>query len=146
MRKTLLSALLAIASAAAHAAPADSPQAAQEVVQQYYADINRGDFPAAYAAWDEDGNASGKTLGGFGAGFADTARSNVVTRAPGTIDAGMMQQRITVPVDVYATLKNGVQQHFRGTYTLHLTDPGVGAPTADLSWHIESAALVEVAD
>jgi hypothetical protein len=54
----------------------------------------------------------------------------------------MSQRWIEVPVDVYATLKNGRSQHFRGSYTLHRVAPGVGAPASQTHWHIASAKLV----
>jgi hypothetical protein len=56
----------------------------------------------------------------------------------------MSQRWITVPVDVYATLKNGKRQHFRGSYTLHRVVPGVSANRADTRWHLSSAKLVAV--
>ena len=127
-------------------APATSPQAAADVVEQYYAAINRRDYRAAYQAWDQDGAASGKSFAEFQAGFAHTRAVRVVTGAPINPDAGMSQQRIDVPVDVYATLTNGKKQHFRGGYTLHRVMPGVGAPPSQLNWHIASAKLLRVRD
>lgn len=126
------------------AAPAreDGPAQARALVQNYYAAIDRGDFRSAYAAWDNDGQASGKSFAAFRAGFAATARSRVVTGVPRNEDAGMSQRWIEVPVDVYATLKNGRAQHFRGGYTLHRVAPGVGAAASHMHWHIASAKLV----
>lgn len=141
MMHALLCTALVVASSAA-AAPATSPQAAVKVVQGYYAAINRGDYRSAFLAWDQNGAASGKSFGGFRAGFAQTRSVRVFTGVPINPDAGMSQRRIDVPVDVYATLKNGRRQHFRGRYTLHRVVEGVGAPASQLSWHIESANLV----
>ena len=141
MHTALLCTALALASPAA-AAPATSPQAARALVENYYAAINRGDYRSAYLAWDQNGAASGKTYAQFRAGFAHTRSVRVVTQAPVNPDAGMSQRRIDVPVDVYATLKNGKRQHFRGSYTLHRVVEGVGAPASQLGWHIESAKLV----
>lgn len=123
-------------------APATSPQAAQAVIQHYYAAINRGDYRAAFLAWDRDGAASGRTFASFRRGFAQTATTRVVTQAPINADAGMSQRWIDVPVEVQAVLKNGTRQRFRGSYTLHRVVPGVGAPAARLNWHIASAKLV----
>ncbi|MDQ0248345.1 hypothetical protein J2W22_000392 [Sphingomonas kyeonggiensis] len=120
------------------------PQDARDMVQAYYAAIERGDFRAAYGLWDRGGQASGKSFASFRQGFAATAHSRVETRNPGREDAGMSQRWITVPVDVYATLKNGKRQHFRGSYTLHRVVPGVSANRADTRWHLSSAKLVAV--
>ncbi|MCW3846463.1 hypothetical protein OF829_04375 [Sphingomonas sp. LB-2] len=145
MRHALLAlfALPALA-AAAPIAREDGPAEAKQLIERYYAAIDRGDFRAAYAAWDENGRASGKSFANFRAGFAATARSRVVTGRPFDEDAGMSQRWITVPVDVYATLKNGRAQHFRGNYVLHRVVAGVSANRADAHWHIKSAKLAAV--
>lgn len=127
---------------AAHAQGADSPAAARGVVETYYAAIERGNFKGAYALWDKGGKASGKSYASFRQGFAATAHTRVVTGTPRDADAGMSQRWITVPVDVYATLKNGQRQHFRGTYTLHRVVEGVSANPADSRWHLYNAKLV----
>ena len=121
-----------------------SPVAARHTVERYYAAIDRGDFRAAYVMWDQDGRASGKSYANFAAGFAQTARSRVVTGTPTNGDAGMSQRWVDVPVDVYATLKNGRRQHFRGRYTLHRIVEGTGAPVARTRWHLSSARLTVV--
>lgn len=138
-------ALLAVpALIAAAPAPEDGPAQARALIQTYYAAIDRGDFRSAYASWDNGGQASGKGFAAFRAGFAATARSRVVTGVSRNEDAGMSQRWIEVPVDVYATLKNGRAQHFRGKYTLHRVAPGVGAAASQTHWHIASARLVAV--
>lgn len=129
------------ALAAQAAAPDTSPQAAVQVVQNYYAAINRRDYRTAYQLWDQNGQASGQSLAQFRAGFARTRSVRVVAGPPTNANAGMSQRWIDVPVDVYATLKTGKRQHFKGTYTLHRVVQGVGAPPAQLSWHISSAKL-----
>jgi hypothetical protein len=146
MRLPLLIALLG-APALVSAAPVQSvgsPAAAKQTVERYYAAIDRGDFRAAYLAWDDGGRASGKSFDRFRQGFAATARSRVVAGAPYGADAGMSQRWIQVPVEVFATLKNGKRQHFRGSYTLHRVAEGVGAPVSKTRWHIASAKLVVV--
>lgn len=144
MRYPALALLALPALVAAAPVPEDGPAAARQLVQSYYAAIDRGDFRAAYACWDNGGQASGKSFAAFRAGFAATARSRVVTGVPVNGDAGMSQRWIEVPVDVYATLKNGRSQHFRGKYTLHRVAAGVGAPVSQTHWHIASAKLVAV--
>lgn len=133
-----------VAPVAAHAQDAGSPAAARRTVENYYAAIERGDFRAAYAAWDDGGKASGKSYADFRQGFAATAHSRVVTGTPRNADAGMSQRWIEVPVDVRATLKNGRRQHFRGSYTLHRVVAGVSDNPADSRWHLSKAKLVAI--
>lgn len=121
-----------------------SPAAARQVIERYYASIDRGDFRTAYAMWENGGRASGKSFASFRQGFASTARSRVTTGVPADEDAGMSQRWIDIPVDVHATLKNGRSQHFRGTYTLHRVDSSTGAPASRTRWHISAAKLVAV--
>ncbi|MBQ1497652.1 MAG: hypothetical protein IIZ38_04990 [Sphingomonas sp.] len=137
-------ALALAAPVAAHAQDAGSTAAARRTVENYYAAIERGDFRAAYAAWDDGGRASGKSYADFRQGFAATAHSRVAAGTPRNADAGMSQRWIEVPVDVRATLKNGRRQHFRGSYTLHRVVAGVSDNPADSSWHLSKAKLVAV--
>ena len=140
MRNLIAIAAFALA-APVSAAPATSNASAVQVVQSYYAALNRGDYRTAYALWDQNGASSGKSYAAFAKGFAQTASTRVVTGTPTNPDAGMSQRWIDVPVDVYAKLKNGRQQHFRGSYTLHRVVAGVGAPVSQQSWHLSSAKL-----
>jgi len=144
MRTLFAIAALSLA-APALAAPDTSNGAARLVVQRYYAALNRGDYKTAYALWDQNGASSGQSYAAFSKGFAQTKSTRVVTGAPNNPDAGMSQRWIDVPVDVYATLKNGTKQHFRGKYTLHRVVAGVGAPLSQQSWHLSSAKLAKVA-
>ncbi|WP_103727335.1 hypothetical protein [Novosphingobium sp. HII-3] len=143
MRPALLLVFAAL-PATAQAAPHTSPAAARQVVQRYYAAIEGGDFRTAYRLWDRGGQASGKSFAAFRQGFAATAHSKVIAGAPVDGDAGMSQRWIDVPVDVYAVLKNGQRQHFRGRYRLRRVVEGVGAPPAQQNWHIDSARLGRV--
>ena len=142
MKALILASAVALVAATS---PATSPEAAVKVVEDYYAALDRGDYRAAYSAWDQGGAASGKTFAQFRAGFLQTASVRVVTQLATNADAGMSQRTIDVPVNVYATLKNGGQQHFRGTYTLRRVVEGVGAPASQMSWHLSSAKLEPVA-
>ncbi|MES2986798.1 MAG: hypothetical protein V4808_02725 [Pseudomonadota bacterium] len=140
MRIPILIALLA-APLPATAQGMGSPEAASGVIQTYYAAIDRGNFRGAYMLWDGDGRASGKSYASFRAGFSATARTRVTTGTPRNGDAGMSQRWIDVPVNVYATLKNGKRQHFTGTYRLHRIVEGVSDNPRDSRWHIASAKL-----
>ncbi len=119
-----------------------SPAAAAQVIRDYYAAIDRGNFRAAYAAWARGGRASGKSYANFRAGFASTASSRVVPGAPTNGDGAAGSIFVDIPVDVIATLKNGRRQHFRGRYTLRRVNDVDGATPAQLHWHIESAKLL----
>ncbi|RYD48558.1 MAG: hypothetical protein EOP60_15485 [Sphingomonadales bacterium] len=141
MRLPLLIALLA-APVPAMAQGVGSPEAASGVIQTYYAAIDRGNFRGAYQLWDGNGAASGKSYATFRAGFANTGRTRVTTGTPRNGDAGMSQRWIDVPVDIWATLKNGRRQHFTGYYRLHRIVEGVSANPRDSRWHIASAKLV----
>lgn len=143
MRILVLAALPALI-AAAPAGPDVSDAAAKGVIENYYAAIERGDFHGAYASWKNSGRASGKSFASFSAGFARTAHTRVVAGTPVDGDAGMSQRWIQVPVDVYATLKNGGRQHFRERYMLHRVVAGVGAPVSKQRWHIVSANLRQI--
>jgi hypothetical protein len=144
MRAACLIALFALPGMAAAALPEPGPAAARQVIERYYAAIERGDLRAAYLAWDRGGQASGQSLARFRQGFAVTAHSRVVAGAPVNGDAGMSQRWIDVPVDVYAVLKNGQRQHFRGRYRMHRVVAGVGASPNQQHWHIDSAKLSRV--
>lgn len=132
------------AAAALGGADGPPPGDPEQVVQAYYAAIDRKDYATAYRLWDHEGTASGKSLAGFSKGFAQTAHSRVTTATPVEGDAGMSQRWVEVPVDVHATLSNGKRQHFRGRYTLHRVVEGVGASRASERWHIASATLKPV--
>jgi hypothetical protein len=115
---------------------------AANVVRQYYRDIQNREFAAAYARWSDDGRATGKTREAFANGFANTTAVAATVADSGTIEGAAGSQYVTVPVRVEATLRNGTQQHFAGTYTLRraMVD---GATRAQRQWHIFKADLRE---
>ncbi|WP_323140562.1 hypothetical protein [Massilia phyllosphaerae] len=145
MRKTLCILALAVAgSHSAHAyAQADfgNPTAARAVVEAYYKAIDEGNYRTAYYLWRGNGKASGKTYSGFRRGFSETARTRVLTREPVNSSGAMGSIYIDVPVDVFATLKNGRRQHFGGKYTLVRVNDVDGANEEQLRWHLASATL-----
>lgn len=115
-----------------------SPAAARAVVVRYYAQIDRGDYRAAYAAWN---GGAPQTFPVFVNGYAGTAHTRVTAGAPTDVEGAAGSVFITVPVQVYATLKNGARQHFAGSYILRRVNDVDGATPADLRWHIFSARL-----
>ncbi|AXJ95600.1 MULTISPECIES: hypothetical protein [unclassified Sphingomonas] len=136
-----LFALLLVAVAAPAAALDRTPAQARDVVARYYAALDRGAYRTAYMLWDRSGQASGQSYAGFVRGFARTAHTRVVTGAPTDMEGAAGSSYITVPVRVYATLKNGAAQRFTGTYTLRRVNDVPGATPAQLSWHLSAAKL-----
>lgn len=118
-------------------------QDAVAVIRDYYAAINRRDFPQAFALWSDGGRASNKTLEQFTAGFADTTGVSVEIMAPGRVDAAAGSRYVEVPVALTATHADGRQQRFVGAYTLRRAV--VDGATADQrAWRIGTADLREV--
>lgn len=120
-----------------------SPEAAAAVVQRYYSAIDARDYDVAWRQWGEEGR-PGQSLAAFKAGFAHTRSTKVTigTLAAGDAGAGSLYQ--PVPVTVEATLDDGTQQRFQGTYTLRSVNDVDGASAEQLRWHIGSAQLKEV--
>lgn len=117
-----------------------SPEAAVEVIRDYYAALATGDYARAYAYWANGGEASGQTLEEFENGFAETASVAADIRTPGPIDPAAGSRYIPVPVTVRATTTAGVTQCFHGTYTLRRSVV-TGATAEQQQWRIASADL-----
>src|SRR4051794_452498 len=64
-----------------------SPEAAIQVIRNYYNAINNGEYEQAYNYWDRNGAASNQTLEEFREGFAETEHVEVQTGQPGREDA-----------------------------------------------------------
>lgn len=136
--------LLFALSLAAGAAIDRTPAQARDVVARYYAALDRGAYRTAYALWDRGGQASGQRYADFVRGFARTARTRVVAGMPQGPEGAAGSSYITVPVRVYATLKNGAGQRFVGTYTLRRVNDVPGATASQRSWHLASAKLHQI--
>lgn len=117
----------------------DSAQGAANVVQTYYALLGEKKYAAAWKLWGHDGKDSGMTARAFAASFAKFEEYHANVGAPGEIDAGMSQRRVTVPVQVYGRLGSGAPFNMRGSVTLYRIVPGVGANKADERWRIRTA-------
>jgi hypothetical protein len=117
----------------------DSTQPA-DVVRRYYAAVGDRDFASAYALWGQDGEESGQTLRQFTDGFDKTAKVRVTVGDSIRLEGAAGSQYATVPVTVDATLRDGSQQRFAGTYTLRraMVD---GATASQRRWHIYKADL-----
>ena len=120
-----------------------SPQAAIQVIRDYYEAINRREYERAYNYWDRNGSASGQTLEQFRQGFAETEHVEVQTGQPSREEAAAGSLYIGIPVTITATTTDQRLQRFSGTYTLRRTNDVPGATKAQLSWHIHAANIVE---
>lgn len=120
-----------------------SMEAAAAVVRRYYSAINARDYATAWTQWGDEGR-PGQTLAAFEAGFAHTRSTRVTIGAlqPGDGGAGSIYQ--PVPVTVDATLDDGTQQRFRGTYVVRRVNDVDGASASQLRWHIGSAQLKRI--
>jgi len=123
------------------AAPADSAEAAADVVRHYFALIGAGKYRDAWALWDIGGKASGMSADAFAASFAKYASFKADVGAPGDVDAGAGQRYVTVPVVVSGTLKSGGGFRMEGPVTLHRVGDIDGATPAQKRWHIRSTDL-----
>jgi hypothetical protein len=119
----------------------DTAQGAAAVIRHYYADLDRGDFRAAYARWGNDGEDSRQSFADFKRGFAETASTSVEIDGRGEGGGAAGSIYIDIPVTVHATLKDGTRQLFTGHYTLRRVNDVPGSTQAQRRWRLYSADL-----
>ena len=120
----------------------DSAQGAANVVQTYYALISEGKYTRAWSLWEDGGMASGGNAAALAAQFARYSEYHANIGAPGDVDAGAGQRYVTVPVQIYARLKQGARPEYQiGYVTVHRTADIDGATAEQKSWHIRSIDL-----
>ena len=130
------------------AAPGDvgaaepSTDDATNLVRDYYAAINSGDFGRAYALWSDGGGASGQSLQQFAAGFADTTGVSVDMQPAHDVEAAAGSRYVQVPVAIVATQRDGSQRRYTGSYTLRRSVVD-GATPEQRAWRIGAADLRE---
>jgi len=117
----------------------DSVSAAA-VLDAYYEAINQKNYPRAYTLWGSNGEASGKTLAQFTAGFAKTDSVSIKIGPAGPIEGAAGSRYVNIPVTIAARLSDGTQQHFTGTYTLRRSVVD-GATPEQRSWRIYTAHI-----
>lgn len=122
--------------------PPELARARQRIVD-YYAAIDAGDYERAYAAWSDEGRASGQTYLEFVAGFARTADVSVEVGEPGRIEGAAGSRYVEIPVVVTARRDDGVRQRFEGSYTLRRAVVD-GATESQRTWHLYEASLQQV--
>ena len=120
--------------------PAGGDTTPAGIVRRYYSAINSRSYRDAYLLWSQSGKASGKSEADFAAGFARTASVNISIGDSVSIEGAAGSQYATVPVVIDATLSDGKQQHFVGTYTLRRSMVD-GATPEQRQWRIYSATL-----
>jgi hypothetical protein len=115
-------------------------KAATDIIRQYYAAINAGNFRKAYELWSEKGEASKKSFEEFRSGFAETSSVTVDIGKPGDMEGAAGSRYITIPVTIRAKLKNGKEQNFAGEYVLRRSVVD-GATAEQRAWRIYSANI-----
>jgi hypothetical protein len=121
-----------------------SPEAAVQVIRDYYDTINNGEYERAYNYWDRNGSASNQTLEQFRQGFAETEHVDVQTAEPGREDAAAGSLFIEIPVTITATTTDQRIQRYSGTYSLRRVNDVPGATEDQLTWHIYAADIYEI--
>ncbi|MDQ4079683.1 MAG: hypothetical protein M3125_02920 [Gemmatimonadota bacterium] len=111
-----------------------------DVLREYYAAINAGDYRSAYALWENGGAASDQTYDEFAAGFAETRSAQVDVGTPGRVEGAAGSRYVEIPVTIRAVTKSGENQRFEGTYVLRRSVVD-GAPPEQRRWHIYRATL-----
>ena len=127
------------AATPAIAAPADSAEAAADVLRRYYAAIDRRRFAEAYAAWEP--GAAGVDAEAFAANFAGYRRYHAEVGTPGRIDAGAGQRYVTIPVRSFGTKADGTRFAMAGEAVLHRAGDVDGASAAQRRWRIRSIEM-----
>lgn len=118
----------------------ESAQGAANVVQTYYALIGEGKYREAFALRDRAA-VGPKTADAFAADFARYSEYHANVGGPSAIDAGAGQRNVTVPVQIYARLKQDMTPVYQiGSVTLHRTEVD-GASAEQRTWHIRTIAL-----
>jgi ketosteroid isomerase-like protein len=120
-----------------------SPESAADIVRQYYAAIDAGDFRGAYDLWAGEGAASGKTFEEFAGGFPHTTQVNATIDEPGKVEGAAGSRYVEVPVSIRAVTDDGEPQRFVGHYVLRRSVVD-GATEAERLWRIYSANLKSV--
>ena len=88
-------------------------QKAQDVVQQYYNDINKQDFQDAYQLWSNDYR-NAHSFQDFEQGFASTKRDDVAFGVANAQSDGT----VVVPATLYATDQSGTVKSYQGNYVV----------------------------
>lgn len=124
----------------AESGDAATPAAARQVVVDYYAAIDAGDYAKAYALWSDDGAASGQTFQHFSGGYANTKSVRAVVGEPADEEGAVGSRYIQVPVELSALQRDGSERRYRGRFTLRAVVAD-GASQEQKRWHLASAEM-----
>jgi membrane-bound inhibitor of C-type lysozyme len=118
----------------------DSAQGAANVVQIYFASIEGGKYAAARALWGNNGDDSKLSPAAFAASFAKYKEYHANIGGPGEVEGAAGSRYVSVPVQVYARLKDGRPDYQTGTVVLRRTVVD-GSTPEQRKWHIYSVDL-----
>lgn len=120
----------------------ESPQGAAQVVQLYGALLEKRDFAAARALWSNAGESSGMSADAFAASWNIYANIHPLVGAPGKAEGAAGSSYVTVPLQLYGTLKDGGKRfNLIGPITLRRVNDVPGATAEQKSWRIEKSEL-----
>ena len=128
---------------AAEASDPAMPAAARQVVVDYYAAIDAGDYAKAYALWSENGAASGQNFEHFSGGYANTRSVRAVVGDPTDEEGAAGSRYVQVPVQLNALQSDGSERRYDGRFTLRAVVAD-GATQEQRRWHLASAEMQRV--
>ena len=120
-----------------------TPAAARQVVVDYYAAIDAGDYAKAYALWSDNGAASGQTFEHFSGGYANTRSVHAVVGDPTDEEGAAGSRYIQVPVQLNALQRDGSERRYDGRFTLRAVMAD-GATQEQRRWHLASAEMQRI--
>lgn len=115
----------------------ESAQGAADVMQVYFALIESGRLPQAYALWANGGKASGLSQADFEKSFSAYREVHGQVGAPGEIEGAAGSLYVTVPVGLYGRPASGGTFDHKGTATLRRVNDVPGSTAEQRKWHIE---------
>jgi len=118
-----------------------SAQGAANVVQTYYALLERGKYREARKLWAGGGKASGMGARAFADKFALYSEYHAQIGAPGPIEGAAGSLFVEVPVVLYGRLKTGGEFHRSGKAVLRRINNVPGSTAEQRKWRIERLEL-----
>jgi len=119
-------------------AAAGSGQEAAGLVQTYYALLEAGKYDQARAIWGENAKLDPAA---FATSFGKYREYHANIGAPGEVEGAAGSRYVSVPVQIYARLKDGRPEYQIGSVTLRRVGEVDGATAEQKKWHIYSVDL-----
>lgn len=107
-----------------------------EVLRDYYARIEAGDYAGAWALRIPSRSDGAEGLDTFAASFDRYAVYRATVGAPGRIEGAAGSLYVDVPVQIYGRMKDGTQFSSAGTVTLRRSNDVPGSTEAQRRWRI----------